>query len=68
VSGARITLRGQVIRLCEPCKTGGGLFVLQDGDALGLLNGRATLTVGEAGDRIAPAAGGRLVRARQPSS
>jgi hypothetical protein len=68
VAGARITLRGRVIRLCGPCRTGGGVFVLRDGEALGLLNGRATLTVGKARHRVAPAAGGRLFRARQPSS
>jgi hypothetical protein len=68
VAGARITIRGRVIRLCRPCRTGGGVFVLRDGEALGLLNGRATLTVGKARHRVAPAAGGRLFRARQPSS
>jgi hypothetical protein len=62
VTGARITLRGQVIRLCGPCRTGGGVFVLRDADALELLNGRATLTVGEARHRVAPAAGGRLLQ------
>jgi len=68
VAAARITLRGRVIRLCGPCTTDGGVFLLQDGDALGLLNGRATLTVGEARHRVAPSAGGRLLRAKQPSS
>jgi hypothetical protein len=67
VAVARITLRGRVIRLCRPCSTGGGLFVLRDGDALQLLNGRATLRVGEARQRVAPAAGGRLLGARRPS-
>lgn len=64
VGGARITLRGRVIRLCKPCGRRVGLFVLRDEDALGLLNGQATLTVGEARHRVAPAAGGRLTRAR----
>jgi hypothetical protein len=68
VAGARITLRGRVIRLCGPCNTDSGEFLLRDGEALGLLNGRATLTVGKARHRVAPAAGGRLFRARQPSS
>ena len=68
VAGARITLRGRVIRLCGPCNTDAGEFLLRDGDALGLLNGRATLTVGEARHRVAPSAGGRLLRAKQPSS
>jgi hypothetical protein len=68
VAGARITLRGRVIRLCGPCSTGGGKFPLRDGEALGLLNGRATLTVGKARHRVAPAAGGRLFRANPPSS
>jgi hypothetical protein len=31
------------------------------------LNGRATLRVGEARQRVAPAAGGRLLGARRPS-
>ena len=68
VAGARITLRTRVIRLCGPCTTDGGEFLLRDGDALGLLNGLASLTVGKAGHRVAPSAGGRLLRARQPSS
>jgi hypothetical protein len=68
VTGARITLRGRVIRLCGPCNTDGGEFLLRGGDALGLLNGRATLTVGETRHRVAPSAGGRLLRAKQPSS
>jgi hypothetical protein len=67
VAVARITLRGRVIRLCRPCSAGGGLFVLRDGDALQLLNGLATLRVGEARLRVAPAAGGRLLSARRPS-
>jgi hypothetical protein len=67
VGGARLTLPGRVIRLCGPCDDGGGVFVLRDGDALGLLNGQATLTVGEARHRVAPAAGGRLPRARPAS-
>ena len=68
VAGAQIPVRGRVIRLCRPCSTGGGLFVLRDGDALGLLNGRAMLSVGKVRHRVAPAAGGRLLRARRPSS
>jgi hypothetical protein len=68
VAGARITIRGRVIRLCGPCSTDGDEFLLRDGEALGLLNGRATLTVGEARHLVAPAAGGRLLRARQPLS
>jgi hypothetical protein len=67
VAGARIDLPGRTIRLCRRCSAGGGLFVLRDGDALALLNGRATLTVGEARRPVAPAAGGRLLRARKPS-
>ena len=67
VAGARITLRGRVIRLCGPCKTDGGEFLLRDGEALRLLNGRATLTVGEARHRVAPSAGGRLGRLSRPS-
>jgi hypothetical protein len=67
VGGARITLPGRVIRLCKPCGHGVGLFVLHDGDALRLLNGRATLTIGQARHRVAPAAGGRLRRARPAS-
>jgi hypothetical protein len=67
VTGTRITIRGRVIRLCRPCRTGGGVFVLRDGDALALLNGRATLTVGEARYRVAPSAGGRLGRLSRPS-
>jgi hypothetical protein len=68
VAGARITLRARVIRLCGPCSNGGGEFQLRDGEALGLLNGRATLSVGKARHRVAPAAGGRLFRAKQRSS
>lgn len=68
VTSARIDLPGRVIRLCRPCRSGGSLFVLRDHDALGLLNGRATLTVGKARHRVAPAAGGRLLRAGRPSS
>ena len=67
VGGARITLPGRTIRLCKPCGNGAGLFVLRDGDALRLLNGQATLTVGQARHRVAPAAGGRLTRARPRS-
>jgi hypothetical protein len=61
VGGARITLPGRMIRLCKPCGNGVGRFVLRDGDALRLLNGQATLTVGQARHRVAPAAGGRLL-------
>jgi hypothetical protein len=68
VAGARITLRGRVVRLCRPCRTGGGVFVLRDGDALQLLNGQARLSVGNARHRVAPAAGGRLPLSRRPSS
>jgi len=67
VAVARITLRGRVIWLCRPCSTGEGLFVLRDGDALQLLNGLATVTVGGARQRVAPAAGGRLLGVRRPS-
>jgi hypothetical protein len=67
VGGARITLHGQAIRLCKQCSNGGGLFVLRDREALGLLNGQATLTVGQARHRVALAAGGRLTRARPAS-
>jgi hypothetical protein len=67
VGGAGITLRGRVIRLCKPCGNGVGLFVLRDEEALGLLNGQATVTVGQARQRVAPAAGGRLPRARPAS-
>jgi len=53
-----------VIRLCSPCRNGGGGFVLLDGDALELLNGKAMLTMGEARQQIAPSAGGRLPSSR----
>jgi hypothetical protein len=65
VAGARIELPGRAIRLCRPCSTGAGLFVLRDGDALALLNGRGTLRVGDARHPVAPAAGGRLLRHRE---
>jgi hypothetical protein len=64
VDGAEITLPDRVIRLCSPCRNGGGGFVLLDGDALELLNGRAMLTMGEARQQIAPSAGGRLPSSR----
>jgi hypothetical protein len=67
VGGAGIWLRGRAIPLCKPCGNGVGLFVLRDEEALALLNGQATLTVGEARHRVAPAAGGRLTRARPGS-
>jgi hypothetical protein len=64
VAGARIALPDRSIRLCSPCTDGGGEFVLRDGVALALLNGRATLAVGEARQRVAPSAGGRLPSSR----
>jgi hypothetical protein len=64
VAGAEITLQDRMIRLCSPCEDGGGRFVLRDGDALALLNGRATLMVGEARQRMVPSAGGRLPSSR----
>jgi hypothetical protein len=62
VARARIHLRGRMIRLCHRCGTDSGLLVLWGGDALALLNGQATLAVGKAQHRVAPAAGGRLLR------
>jgi hypothetical protein len=64
VTRAQIALTDLSIRLCSPCKEGGGGFVLQAGDALELLNGRATLAVGAARQRVAPSAGGRLPSSR----
>jgi len=64
VAGAHIALQDRVIRLCSPCSDGGGRFVLRDEDALELLNGRGTLTVGAIRHRVAPSAGGRLPRSR----
>jgi hypothetical protein len=64
VAGARIALPDRSIRLCSPCMDGGGEFVLKNGDALELLNGRAALTVGGTRQRVAPSAGGRLPSSR----
>jgi hypothetical protein len=64
VAGARLNLSERSIRLCRPCSVGGGRFVLRGGDALELLNGEATVTVGEARQRVAPSAGGRLLSSR----
>jgi hypothetical protein len=62
VAEARLAIPGRAIVLCRPCRSGGGVFVLRDGAALGLLNGRGTFTLGSASRRIAPSAGGRLPR------
>jgi hypothetical protein len=64
VSRARIALTDRSIPLCSPCTEGEGDFVLQARYALELLNGRATLAVGDARQRVAPSAGGRLPRSR----
>lgn len=64
VAGAQIALQDRVIRLCSPCSDGRGRFVLRDGDALELLNGGATLTVGDTRQRVGPSAGGRLPSSR----
>jgi hypothetical protein len=64
VTRAQIALTDRSIRLCSPCKEGGGDFVLRAEDALALLNGRARLTVGDARQRVAPSAGGRLPSSR----
>jgi hypothetical protein len=66
VTRAQIALTDRSIRLCSPCKEGGGEFVLRAEDALELLNGRATLAVGKARQRVAPSAGGRLPSSRSP--